>query len=183
MPPFAPSPVGMYAQAPLQPAYVAMQTYMPANSMTYPNAMVPVVGITPSQMVANVFCSATSSSSGAAVGPKTGAPSAFSSLAGSFASPTFCTVNGLAHNSLPTATTATTTTTGVATGGSTHISAMSSASSNSWPMESQNPGQSSGDTQEAEGFEAKWAALESKSQPRAANPFSNDLQKTFEIEL
>ncbi|KAG5837356.1 hypothetical protein ANANG_G00238400 [Anguilla anguilla] len=51
-------------QPPLQPAFVPMQAYMPAlaNSMTYPNASVPVVGITPSQMVANVFCTATSSS-------------------------------------------------------------------------------------------------------------------------
>ncbi|XP_062873296.1 numb-like protein isoform X2 [Trichomycterus rosablanca] len=182
-----PAPVGMYGQAPLQPAYVAMQAYMPAmaNSMTYPNASVPVVGITPSQMVANVFCSAASSSGGGAVGPKTGSlggvPSAFPNLAGSFASPTFgnqTAVNGLAHNSLPT-------TTSMATGTVTHNSTMTSASgsSNSWPMESQQQGHPSADAQEAEGFEAKWAALESKSQPRAANPFSNDLQKTFEIEL
>lgn len=181
-----PAPVGMFAQQPLQPAFVPMQAYMPtlANSMTYPNASVPVVGITPSQMVANVFCSAASTGGGAAMGigmgPKTGMlgggqHSAFPTLPGGFPTTTFAsppTVNGHPHNSFPSMAA----TTSVTQNGSTI------KSGTSWPMESLNPNPT-GSSQEAEHFEAKWAALESKSQPKAQNPFSNDLQKTFEIEL
>uniref|UniRef100_A0A3B4F326 Numb-like protein n=2 Tax=Haplochromini TaxID=319058 RepID=A0A3B4F326_9CICH len=125
-----PAPVGMFASQPVQPAFVPMQTYMPglASSMTYPNASVPVVGITPSQMVANVFCTATAHSYPVP-------PSAVGHSAA---------INGLAPHS------------------------------------------------KDDRFEAKWAALETKpaaQQPgnkasaATANPFSNNLQKTFEIEL
>uniref|UniRef100_A0A3B5KZV6 Numb-like protein n=1 Tax=Xiphophorus couchianus TaxID=32473 RepID=A0A3B5KZV6_9TELE len=127
-----PAPVGMFANQPVQPAFIPMQTYMPglASSMTYPNASVPVVGITPSQMVANAFCTATGSSG------------------------------------FNTAT---------------------------WPPEGSQltaPGVS--DSQDDDRFEAKWAALETKGATQStgnkapaatANPFSNSLQKTFEIEL
>uniref|UniRef100_A0A4W5R5D0 Numb-like protein n=1 Tax=Hucho hucho TaxID=62062 RepID=A0A4W5R5D0_9TELE len=132
-----PAPVGMYTQPPLQPAFVPMQAYMPAlaNSMTYSNANVPVVGITPSQMVANVFCTAGGSTGGPSMGM--GFP--------------------------------------ISNGGS----------SSSWPPEgSQQANPPPANAQEVDRFEAKWAALETKSQPKAApNPFSNDLQNTFEIEL
>ncbi|XP_060744594.1 numb-like protein isoform X2 [Tachysurus vachellii] len=186
-----PAPVGMYGQAPLQPGYVPMQPYMPAmaNSMTYPNASMPVVGITPSQMVANVFCSATGSSGGGTMGvgmgSKTstlgGGPSAFPSLAGGFASATFTNQSashGLAQNSPPSRTS-------VGSSSVTQNGSMSSGSgsTNTWPVESLQQSNLPADAQEAERFEAKWAALESKSQPKAPNPFSNDLQKTFEIEL
>ncbi|RXN15846.1 numb isoform X2 [Labeo rohita] len=182
-----PAPVGMFAQQPLQPAFVPMQPYMPslANSMTYPNASVPVVGITPSQMVANVFCTAAGTGGGGAamgvgMGPKTGTlgggqQSAFPTLSGGFPTTTFAsppTVNGHPHNSFPS----TTTSTSVTQNGSTV------KSGTGWPMEGLNPNPTCS-SQEAEHFEAKWAALESKSQPKAQNPFSNDLQKTFEIEL
>lgn len=66
-------------------------------------------------------------------------------------------------------------------------------SSSSWPPEgSQLTAPVVSDSQDDDRFEAKWAALETKSaaqQPGnkapapAANPFSNNLQKTFEIEL
>ncbi len=182
-----PVPVGMFAQQPLQPAFVPMQPYMPslANSMTYPNASVPVVGITPSQMVANVFCTAAGTGGGGVamgvgMGPKmgtlgSGQQSAFSTLSGGFPITTFPsppTVNGHAHNSFPS----TTMTTSVIQNGITE------KSGTSWPMESLNLNPTCS-SQEAEHFEAKWAALETKSQPKAQNPFSNDLQKTFEIEL
>uniref|UniRef100_A0A673INC2 Uncharacterized protein n=2 Tax=Sinocyclocheilus rhinocerous TaxID=307959 RepID=A0A673INC2_9TELE len=153
--------------------------------MTYPNASVPVVGITPSQMVANVFCTAAGTGGGGAamgvgMGPKTGMlvggqQSAFPTLSGGFPTTTFTsppTVNGHPHNSFPS----TTTTTSVTQNGSTV------KSGTGWPMESLNPNPTCS-SQEAEHFDAKWAALESKSQPKAQNPFSNDLQKTFEIEL
>uniref|UniRef100_A0A7N4PHS0 Protein numb homolog n=1 Tax=Sarcophilus harrisii TaxID=9305 RepID=A0A7N4PHS0_SARHA len=48
-----PVPVGVVP--PMQPAFVPAQTYPVANGMSYPSSSVPVVGITPSQMVAHVF--------------------------------------------------------------------------------------------------------------------------------
>lgn len=74
----------------------------------------------------------------------------------------------------------------------TSISGGNGGSSSSWPPEGSQltaPGVS--DSQDDDRFEAKWAALETKApqQPgnkapaAAANPFSNNLQKTFEIEL
>uniref|UniRef100_M3ZKF4 Numb-like protein n=1 Tax=Xiphophorus maculatus TaxID=8083 RepID=M3ZKF4_XIPMA len=142
-----PAPVGMFANQPVQPAFMPMQTYMPglASSMTYPNASVPVVGITPSQMVANAFCTATGSSG---TGPTMG-----SAAGGSKVGPL----------------------------------------GTSWPPEGSQltaPGVS--DSQDDDRFEAKWAALETKGATQStgnkapaatANPFSNSLQKTFEIEL
>lgn len=66
-------------------------------------------------------------------------------------------------------------------------------SSSSWPPEgSQLTAPAASDSQDDDRFEAKWAALEAKPAPQqpgnkppaaAANPFSNNLQKTFEIEL
>ncbi|XP_063061566.1 numb-like protein isoform X2 [Engraulis encrasicolus] len=251
-----PAPVGMFAQPPLQPAFVPMQAYMPAmgNSMTYPNAsVVPVVGITPSQMVANVFCTAAGSGGGAASmgvsmvgGPKTASgtsnnPGVMSTGMGHHPQPAFPSLppptigglggfpttvtapfttapmaNGLPHNPIsvmsngahhctpPGSMSSMSTGFGITGNGSiggmpmgmvgvvgsttttTNNSSSNSNSAGGWPMESMPPAAMPGakpDSQEAERFEAKWAALESKAQPKAANPFSNDLQKTFEIEL
>ncbi|XP_075905879.1 numb-like protein isoform X2 [Nelusetta ayraudi] len=193
-----PAPVGMFPSPPMQPAFVPMQTYMPglASSMTYPSAgVVPVVGITPSQMVANVFCTAAGSSGAGGVmgsagaGPKVGTlgqhhphplPNAVGS-AGGF--PTLSAVNGLPshgaalldqHNGIP-----------------------SGGSSGAWPPEgSQLTAPAANNSQDDDRFEAQWAALEAKpaapvagnkaqaaAAAAAANPFSNNLQKTFEIEL
>uniref|UniRef100_A0A8C7Y5H1 Numb-like protein n=1 Tax=Oryzias sinensis TaxID=183150 RepID=A0A8C7Y5H1_9TELE len=143
-----PAPVGIFAGPPVQPSFVPVQTYMPglSSSMTYPNPSVPVVGITPSQMVANVFCTATGSSG-------TAAPGVVSHSAGS-----------------------------AGNGGSS-----------SWPPEGSHlTAATTSDLQDDDRFEAKWAALETKpgaqepgnkTPPSTANPFSNNLQKTFEIEL
>ncbi|KAM9453760.1 numb-like protein isoform 3-T4 [Salvelinus alpinus] len=177
-----PTPVGMYNQPPLQPAFVPMQAYMPAlaNSMVYSNASVPVVGITPSQMVANVFCTAGGSTGGPSMGmgtgPKMGTLTgghrhSFSGQPGGFPMPPFGahpTVNGLPHN-IPTSP----------------ATIMQNGTSSSWPPEgAQQANPPPANAQEVDRFEAKWAALETKLQPKAApNPFSNDLQKTFEIEL
>ncbi|XP_075998119.1 numb-like protein [Genypterus blacodes] len=204
-----PAPVGMFATKPVQPAFVPMQTYMPglASSMTYPNASVPVVGITPSQMVANVFCTATGSSGGgssmssggggAKVGslghqhPYTGAPGAVvHTHAGGFSTPPFSSTQQLstAINGLPSHGNAM----GLQNG--TPNSGRNGGNSSSWPPEGSQLTAlvASKDSQEADRFEAKWAALETKptsQQPgnkttaATANPFSDDLQKTFEIEL
>uniref|UniRef100_A0AAY5EN95 Numb-like protein n=1 Tax=Electrophorus electricus TaxID=8005 RepID=A0AAY5EN95_ELEEL len=171
-----PAPMGTYAQPLLLPAYV----------MTYPSASVPVVGITPSQMVANVFCSAAGATGAGAIGlgpgPKTGTLAGGTSAVpnqpapATFASPPV--VNGLPHGSHPSTSTVGPTSlthNGATTGGSGIVS--------SWPIESLQQAQPPPDAQEAERFEAQWVALESKSQPKTANPFTNDLQKTFEIEL
>uniref|UniRef100_H3DA14 Numb-like protein n=1 Tax=Tetraodon nigroviridis TaxID=99883 RepID=H3DA14_TETNG len=158
-----PAPVGMFAGQPVQPAFVPMQAYMPglASSMTYPNASVPVVGITPSQMVANAFCTATGSS-----GTSGGMGSS-----GVGAKPLSAGVNGSVMMDLQNGTSV----------------------GSSWPPEgSQLTALGAIESQEDDRFEAKWAALEAKSaaqQPGSktptttANPFSNNLQKTFEIEL
>ncbi|KAL7400237.1 hypothetical protein ABVT39_009005 [Epinephelus coioides] len=205
-----PAPVGMFASQPVQPAFVPMQTYMPglASSMTYPNASVPVVGITPSQMVANVFCTATGSSgAGGAMGsvvggPKVGplgtagqhhsypgVPSAVGHTGG-FSTPPFSPTPPLstAINGLPPHSSAT-----MALQNGTSSSGGNGGSSSSWPPEgSQLTAPAASDSQDDDRFEAKWAALEAKPSPQqpgnktpaaAANPFSNNLQKTFEIEL
>ncbi|XP_050921676.1 numb-like protein [Lates calcarifer] len=204
-----PAPVGMFASQPVQPAFVPMQTYMPglASSMTYPNASVPVVGITPSQMVANVFCTATGSSgAGGAMGstgggPKVGAlgtvgphhsypaPGAVGSTGG-FSTPPFSSTPPLstAINGLPLHSSGM-----MALQNGTSSSGGNGGSGSSWPPEgSQLTAPVASDSQEDDRFEAKWAALESKPATQqagnkapaaAANPFSNNLQKTFEIEL
>uniref|UniRef100_A0A8D2PE74 NUMB endocytic adaptor protein n=1 Tax=Zosterops lateralis melanops TaxID=1220523 RepID=A0A8D2PE74_ZOSLA len=51
----APQPVPVGVVPPLQPAFIPAQPYAVPNGMTYAAPSVPVVGITPSQMVANVF--------------------------------------------------------------------------------------------------------------------------------
>uniref|UniRef100_A0A8C2WVJ5 Numb-like protein n=1 Tax=Cyclopterus lumpus TaxID=8103 RepID=A0A8C2WVJ5_CYCLU len=158
-----PAPVGMFSSQSVQPAFVHMQTYMPglASSMTYPNASVPVVGITPSQMVANVFCTATW----------------FSTPPFSPTLPLSTAINGLPPH------------------GSSAMALQNgiSNSGGSWPPEgSQLTAPAASVSQDDDRFEAKWAALEAKPPPQhpgnkapaaAANPFSNNLQKTFEIEL
>ncbi|XP_014916636.1 numb-like protein isoform X1 [Poecilia latipinna] len=203
-----PAPVGMFANQPVQPAFMPMQTYMPglASSMTYPNASVPVVGITPSQMVANAFCTATGSSGtgptmgsaagGSKVGPlgtvghhhsypgaagTTGHPSGFNAATFSSTPPLSSSINGLPPHSTAAAMNL------------QNGTSVSGGSGESWPPEGSQltaPGVS--DSQDDDRFEAKWAALETKgaTQPTGnkapaatANPFSNSLQKTFEIEL
>uniref|UniRef100_A0A3B5KX33 Numb-like protein n=1 Tax=Xiphophorus couchianus TaxID=32473 RepID=A0A3B5KX33_9TELE len=203
-----PAPVGMFANQPVQPAFIPMQTYMPglASSMTYPNASVPVVGITPSQMVANAFCTATGSSGtgptmgsaagGSKVGPlgtvghhhsypgaagATGHPSGFNTATFSSTPPLSSAINGLPPHSSAAAMNL------------QNGTSVSGGSGESWPPEGSQltaPGVS--DSQDDDRFEAKWAALETKGATQStgnkapaatANPFSNSLQKTFEIEL
>ncbi|XP_055989665.1 protein numb homolog isoform X4 [Sorex fumeus] len=158
-------PVGVIP--PLQPAFVPAQPYPVTNGMPYPAPNVPVVGITPSQMVANVF--------GTAGHPQTTHPHQSPSLAkqqtfpqyepsGAAASPFFKPpaqhLNGsAAFNGVDASRLAS---------GDKH----SEASAGTCPVDP---------------FEAQWAALESKAKqrtnPSPTNPFSSDLQKTFEIEL
>ncbi|XP_018418086.1 PREDICTED: numb-like protein [Nanorana parkeri] len=156
----SPAPISMFIAPHMQAAYVPVGGYAPpmANSIPYPTPSVPVVGITPSQMVANVFCSATQvPSSNLASKTNPFPPSIMHSSATSV------------HNPAPT---------------QPHQSGpkLNNAANGTWPPD---PSQLrlASTAQEVDQFEAQWAALESKSQQRLANPFSNELQKTFQIEL
>ncbi|XP_069765928.1 LOW QUALITY PROTEIN: numb-like protein [Narcine bancroftii] len=157
------APVGLFGPPPpIQPAFVPVAAYPPglANGLSFPHASVPVVGITPSQMVANAFGSAQTHP-----GPG-GKAFGLSSLPASTLHPVpVGQPNGMATPRQPVAAGATTLGRGA------------------WPPQP-TPVQM---PPEVDRFEAQWAALESKSQPRAStlptNPFTTDLQKTFEIQL
>ncbi|KAM4696501.1 numb-like protein [Rhinophrynus dorsalis] len=157
----APAPLGVFIAPHMQPAYVSVAGYNPAlaNPVSYPAPSVPVVGITPSQMVANVFCSATQVPSSNLANKSNPFPqSIHHSPAPGIQNPT---------SSQPT---------------QLGPKANGTANGTTWPPD---PSQLrlASTAQEVDQFEAQWAALESKSQQRLANPFSNELQKTFQIEL
>ncbi|XP_048455560.1 protein numb homolog isoform X3 [Rhincodon typus] len=160
------APAGALPQ--MQPTFVSAQPYNlgVTNGATYQAPSVPVVGITPSQMVANVFGT-------------TGHPqvthtqlkqNAFPQIDGGMmgvtanANPYFKPaqqINGLA--------------------------AFNGAESGTWTTETKSVQMAAAGIPGIDAFEAQWNALECKSKQRATpsptNPFSSDLQKTFEIEL
>lgn len=159
-----PMPVTVVPAMP--PAFV-QQPYTVINGMTYPATSVPVVGITPSQMVANVFGSASHSQvphphhSPGLVKQQTFPryePSS-SNNSSPFFKPTVQHPNGSA--------------------------AVNGVDTSKWAVGDKF--QSSTPAQKVDPFEAQWVALESRSKqrtnPSPTNPFSSDLQKTFEIEL
>ncbi|XP_066525924.1 protein numb homolog isoform X2 [Hoplias malabaricus] len=176
-----PLPSAVPAIPPHQPAFHAQApaSYL-SNGLPYGQPSVPVVGITPSQMVANVFGSATQTQPVPVPAPvpqtHTLQPSPFStppmgqldarSLGSPFAKPPLP----------PAAATVFQPSNGNATfnGGDNWTAPSSSAP----PLPAQN---------QADAFEAQWAALESRSRqrttPSPTNPFSSELQKTFEIQL
>uniref|UniRef100_A0A8I5TIE3 Protein numb homolog n=1 Tax=Pongo abelii TaxID=9601 RepID=A0A8I5TIE3_PONAB len=160
-----PVPVGVVPA--LQPAFVPAQSYPVANGMPYPAPNVPVVGITPSQMVANVF--------GTAGHPQVAHPhqspslvrqqtfphyEASSATTSPFFKPPAQHLNGSAAFN------------GVDDGRLASADRHTEVPTGTCPVDP---------------FEAQWAALENKSKqrtnPSPTNPFSSDLQKTFEIEL
>ncbi|XP_028707489.2 protein numb homolog isoform X8 [Macaca mulatta] len=160
-----PVPVGVVPA--LQPAFVPAQSYPVANGMPYPAPNVPVVGITPSQMVANVF--------GTAGHPQAAHPhqspslvrqqtfphyEASSATSSPFFKPPAQHLNGSAAFN------------GIDDGRLASADKHTEVPTGTCPVDP---------------FEAQWAALENKSKqrtnPSPTNPFSSDLQKTFEIEL
>ncbi|XP_047396291.1 protein numb homolog isoform X5 [Sciurus carolinensis] len=160
-----PVPVGVVP--PLPPAFVPAQSYPVANGMSYPAPNVPVVGITPSQMVANVF--------GTAGHPQATHPHQSPSL--------------VKQQTFPQYETSSATTSPFFKPPAQHLNGSAA-------FNGVDDGRlASGDkhtevpagTCPVDPFEAQWAALESKSKqrtnPSPTNPFSSDLQKTFEIEL
>ncbi|XP_020665808.3 protein numb homolog isoform X1 [Pogona vitticeps] len=162
-----PQPVPVGVVQPMQPAFLPAQQYAVANGMPYSAPSVPVVGITPSQMVANVFGTAGHTQvSHSQQSPSLIKQQTFpqyetnSATASPFFKPPAQQLNGSA--------------------------AFNGVDSAKWPTEDKQvlppvPGQ------QVDPFEAQWAALENKSKqrtnPSPTNPFSSELQKTFEIEL
>ncbi|KAM4013882.1 protein numb homolog isoform 3-T3 [Anomaloglossus baeobatrachus] len=164
----APPPVPVAIVPALPPAFMPVQQPYPvANGMSYPASSVPVVGITPSQMVANVF--------GAAGHPQVYQPKPSPGLVKQQTFPTYETNS---NTSSPFFKPSPQQQNGsVAFNGVEH---------SGWDMGAKHqPGQTS--SAPIDPFDAQWAALESKSKsrgnPSPTNPFSSDLQKTFEIEL
>lgn len=164
---FIPPPTVPVAIVPtLPPTFMTVQqSYTVANGMSYAAPSVPIVGITPSQMVANVF--------GAA-----GHPPVFQQKPspGLVKQQTFPTYESNSTASSPFVKPAVRQQNGSV--------AFNGVESSGWDLGSkQGPPSSS----TIDPFEAQWAALESKSKsrgnPSPTNPFSSDLQKTFEIEL
>ncbi|XP_037688279.1 protein numb homolog isoform X7 [Choloepus didactylus] len=160
-----PVPVGVVP--PLQPAFVPAQSYPMANGMPYPAPNVPMVGITPSQMVANVF--------GTAGHPQATHPHQSPSLVKQQTFPQYETSSATASPFFkPPAQ---------HLNGSAAFNGVSDGRLASGDKHTEVPA----GTCPVDPFEAQWAALESKSKqrtnPSPTNPFSSDLQKTFEIEL
>ncbi|XP_050813096.1 protein numb homolog isoform X4 [Gopherus flavomarginatus] len=162
----APQPVPVGVVPPMQPAFMPAQPYTVANGMTFSAPSVPVVGITPSQMVANVF--------GTASHTPASHPHQSPSLVKQPTFPQYETSNATAspffkspaqHNG---------------------SAAFNGVDSGKWATEDKQL-QPPASAHQVDPFEAQWAALESKSKqrtnPSPTNPFSSDLQKTFEIEL
>ena len=146
-----PAPVGPFDATPAQvavflPAPHMQPPFVPAYpGLGYPPMpRVPVVGITPSQMVANAFCSA------AQLQPQ---PATLLGKAGAFPPPAAPSAPGGQARPRPNGA--------------------------PWP-----PEPAPAPAPELDPFEAQWAALEGKpAVEKPSNPFSGDLQKTFEIEL
>ncbi|XP_048340142.1 protein numb homolog isoform X4 [Sphaerodactylus townsendi] len=163
----APQPVPVGVVQPMQPAFIPAQPYAVANGMPYSAPSVPVVGITPSQMVANVF--------GTASHPQAAHSHQSPSLIKQQTFPQYETKSATTSPFLkPPAQ---------QQNGSAAFNGVDTAR---WPTEDKHIQPPAG-AQPVDPFEAQWAALESKSKqrtnPSPTNPFSSELQKTFEIEL
>ncbi|KAG2457492.1 NUMB protein, partial [Polypterus senegalus] len=145
-----------------QPAFIPAPapSYPVANGIPYAHPSVPVVGITPSQMVAHVFGTATHPQMAPQPSPVNfSKQSSFPQYDGrSSTSPFFKPEQQPPQHLNGTAT---------------------FNGEDSWGQPTL--------AQQVDPFEAQWAALESRSRQRTSpsptNPFSSDLQKTFEIEL
>ncbi|KAM6394597.1 protein numb homolog isoform 3-T3 [Pluvialis apricaria] len=162
----APQPVPVGVVPPMQPAFIPAQPYAVANGMTYAAPSVPVVGITPSQMVANVF------------GTASHTPAAHPHQSPSL----------VKQQTFPQYESNSTTTSPFFNPPAQHngSAAFNGVDGGKWAAEDKHS-QPPAAAPQVDPFEAQWAALESKAKqrtnPSPTNPFSSDLQKTFEIEL
>ncbi|XP_030642024.1 protein numb homolog isoform X6 [Chanos chanos] len=175
-----PVPPAVPALPPRQPAFHAQApaSYPMSNGLPYTQPSVPVVGITPSQMVANVFGSATQTQPMPIPGPPPQLqPQPFSTpplvqfdprAAGSpFTKPP------LPPPAIPPSL-------------QPHNGNATFNGADNWAAPS-SPAPPAPAQPQVDDFEAQWAALESRSRQRTSpspnNPFSSDLHKTFEIQL
>ncbi|XP_075283194.1 protein numb homolog isoform X5 [Opisthocomus hoazin] len=162
----APQPVPVGVVPPMPPAFIPAQPYAVANGMTYAAPSVPVVGITPSQMVANVF------------GTASHTPAAHPHQSPSLAK----------QQSFPQYESSSATTSPFFNPPAQHngSAAFNGVEGGKWAAEDKHA-QPPAAAPQVDPFEAQWAALEGKAKqrtnPSPTNPFSSDLQKTFEIEL
>uniref|UniRef100_A0A8C5DKR8 Uncharacterized protein n=2 Tax=Gouania willdenowi TaxID=441366 RepID=A0A8C5DKR8_GOUWI len=135
-----------------------------SNGLPYPQPSVPVFGITPSQMVANVFGSASQ-------------PQPFPLP---LPAPSVLQHDNAAHFVKPSPPAAATPTPLQSSNGSATFNG-----ADRWAASS--PSTQPPRQPEEDAFEAQWAALESRSHQRTSpsptNPFSTELHKTFEIQL
>lgn len=164
-----PPPSAVPMLPPRQPAFHPQPaaSYPMANGLPFPQPSVPVVGITPSQMVANVFGSATQPQPFPI--PASTPPQHDVQVIGN-TSPFIKTHQPATVNPAP-----------LPSNGSATFNGADSWAATSLPA-NQLPPQPQEDA-----FEAQWAALESRSRqrttPSPTNPFSTELHKTFEIQL
>ncbi|XP_042630406.1 protein numb homolog isoform X6 [Cyprinus carpio] len=182
--PFVPGipPSAVPTVPPRQPAFHAQApaSFPVSNGIPFSQPAVPVVGITPSQMVANVFGSATQTQP---IPVPVQVPQA-QLQSSPFSTPptghfdTQAVYSPFGKPLLPPVTNTTALQ-------PPKVNATFNGA-NSWAAVS-SPVQSVAVQQQADAFDAQWAALESRSQQRTApsptNPFSTELHKTFEIQL
>ena len=172
--PFMPSlPPAVPLLPPRQPAFHAQApaSYPVSNGLSFPQPNVPVFGITPSQMVANVFGTAAQ-------------PQPFPVPASTIPQHDAQAIGNVSPFIKPPQSTTMNPAPLQPANGSVTFNGV-----DNWAAASQvNP--SSPSTQPApqeDAFEAQWAALEGRSRqhttPSPTNPFSTELQKTFEIQL
>ncbi|XP_044023448.1 protein numb homolog isoform X5 [Siniperca chuatsi] len=160
---------------PRQPAFHAQApaSYPMPNGLPFPQPSVPVVGITPSQMVANVFGSATQPQLFPV--PASTTPQHDAQAVGNV-SPFIKPPQSSAVNPAPLQP----------SNGSVTFNG-----ADSWAAPSQlapsSPATQPPPQPQEDAFEAQWAALEGRSRqrttPSPTNPFSTELHKTFEIQL
>uniref|UniRef100_A0A7N8Y521 Protein numb homolog n=1 Tax=Mastacembelus armatus TaxID=205130 RepID=A0A7N8Y521_9TELE len=173
--PFMPSmPTAVPLVPPRQPVFHAQApaSYPMSNGLPFPQPSVPVVGITPSQMVANVFGSATQ-------------PQPFSVPASATPQHDTQSVSSISPFIKPPQSTATNPAQFQPSNGSVTFNG-----AESWAppqLAPSSPATQPPIQQQEDAFEAQWAALESRSHqrttPSPTNPFSTELHKTFEIQL
>ncbi|XP_041667807.1 protein numb homolog isoform X3 [Cheilinus undulatus] len=171
--PSLPSAVPMVP--PRQPAFHAQApaSYPMPNGLPFPQPSVPVVGITPSQMVANVFGSATQ-------------PQPFPIPVTTTAQHDIQAISSVSPFIKPPQPAVVHPAPLQPSNGSATFNG-----ADSWATPSQlapsSPATQPPPQQQEDAFEAQWAALESRSRqrttPSPTNPFSTELHKTFEIQL
>ncbi|MED6289902.1 hypothetical protein CHARACLAT_007701 [Characodon lateralis] len=172
---FPPLPPTVPIVPPRQPTFHAQApaSYPVSNGLPFPQPSMPVFGITPSQMVANVFGSATQPQHfplPASTTPQTDAQ-AINNISPYSKPPLPAEVNpATLHPPNGRA----------AFNGADGWAASSQIASSSQYIQS-------APAQQEDVFEAQWAALENRphqrTTPSPTNPFSTELQKTFEIQL